>query len=110
MKNFVQPGNVVTIPAPADVTSGKLVVVGSLVGVAQKAALSGADLPLLTEGVVEYAKTSALAIAVGDKLYFDSAANVVNKTSSGNTLVGVAIAVSANPSPKATFRLGPTTV
>lgn len=110
MKNFVQPGDVVTVPAPAAVTSGKIVVIGSLVGVAQKAAANGEDLPLLTEGVVSYAKVSALAIAVGDKVYYDAANDVVNKTASGNTLVGVAVAVSANPSPTAKFKLGATPV
>jgi predicted RecA/RadA family phage recombinase len=110
MKNFVQDGDVITVPAPADVTSGKLVVIGSLVGVAQKAAVIGADLPLLTKGVVSYAKTSALAIAIGDKVYYDATNNVVNKTASGNTLVGVAVSVAANPSPRVDFKLGPTTV
>jgi predicted RecA/RadA family phage recombinase len=105
MKNFVQPGHVVTVPAPAAVTSGKLVIIGSLVGAAQKSAAIGEDLPLLTEGVISYAKVSALAIAVGDKLYYDTANDVVN-----NTLVGVAVAVSANPSPTAKFKLGATTV
>ncbi len=110
MKNFVQLGDVVTVPAPAAVTSGKIVVIGSLVGVAQKAAANGEDLPLLTEGVISYAKVSALAIAVGDKVYYDAANDVVNKTASGNTLVGVAVAVSANPSPTAKFKLGATPV
>lgn len=110
MKNFVQPGDVVTVPAPAAVTSGKLVVIGSLVGAAQKSVAIGEDLPLLTEGVISYAKVSALAIAVGDKLYYDAANDVVNKTASGNTLVGVAVAVSANPSPTAKFKLGATPV
>lgn len=110
MKNFVQLGDVITVPAPTTVTSGKLVVIGSLIGVAQKAAANGEDVGLLTEGVISYAKTSALAIAVGDKLYYDAANDVVNKTASGNTLVGVAVAVSANPSPTAKFKLGATTV
>lgn len=110
MKNFVQLGDVITVPAPAPVTSGELVVVGSLIGVAQKAAANGEDVALLTEGVISYAKVSALAIAIGDKLYYDAANDVVNKTASGNTLVGVAVAVSANPSPTAKFKLGATTV
>jgi predicted RecA/RadA family phage recombinase len=110
MKNFVQDGAVITVPAPADVTSGKIVVIGALIGVAQKAAVSGADVPLLTKGVVSYAKTSALAIAIGDKLYYDATNNVVNKTASGNTLVGIAVSVAANPSPRVDLKLGPTTV
>lgn len=110
MKNFVQLGDVITVPAPAAVTSGKLVVIGSLVGVAQKAAGVGEDVALLTEGVISYAKVSALAIAVGDKLYYDAANDVVNKTAEDNTLVGFAVAASADPSPTARFKLGATTV
>ncbi len=110
MKYFVQRGDVVTVPAPANVTSGKLVVISSLIGVAQKDAASGADVPLVTEGVFRYAKVSALAIAVGDKLYYDSTNDQLNKTASGNTLVGIATAVAANPSPTVEFKLGATTV
>lgn len=110
MKNYVQKGDVVTIPAPADVTSGKIVVVGSLIGVTQKAAVSGAPVAIATEGVYEYAKTSALAIAVGDKVYFDATNNLINKTASGNTLVGIAVEAAANPSATVKFKLGATTV
>lgn len=110
MKNYVQRGDVVTVPAPAVVTSGKLVVIGSLVGVAQKDAANGADLPLVTEGVIRYAKVSALAIAVGDKVYYDSTNDQLNKTASGNTLVGIAVAAAANPSATVEFKLGATTV
>jgi|GEM_PF-4444391 len=35
MKNYIQPGDSITVPAPADVKSGDLVVVGDLFGVAQ---------------------------------------------------------------------------
>jgi predicted RecA/RadA family phage recombinase len=110
MKNYDQRGDVITVPAPAAVTSGKLVVIGSLVGIAQKDAASGADVPLVTEGVHRYAKVSALAIAIGDKLYYDATNDQLNKTASGNTLVGVATVVAANPSPTVGFKLGATTV
>jgi predicted RecA/RadA family phage recombinase len=42
MKNYLQAGETVTVTAPADVTSGTLVVVGSLVGVAAFDAASNA--------------------------------------------------------------------
>lgn len=108
MKNFIQEECSITIPAPAAVTSGKLVVVGSLVGICSTDAASGVDVAIATEGVYSYAKTSALAIAVGDKVYYDSANDVLNKTASGNTLVGVAVAAAANPSDTVIFMLKPT--
>jgi predicted RecA/RadA family phage recombinase len=37
------------------------------------------------------AKATALAIAVGDKLYWDDTNTVVNKTASGNTACGFAL-------------------
>jgi hypothetical protein len=37
------------------------------------------------------AKASSLAIGVGDALYWDNTNKVVNKTSSGNTLMGYAL-------------------
>ena len=43
MKNYVQPGNVVTLIAPANVKSGDGVLVGSLFGVAAYDALIGAE-------------------------------------------------------------------
>jgi predicted RecA/RadA family phage recombinase len=48
---------------------------------------------------------SALAIAIGDKVYFDAATGLVNKTASGNTLIGVATSAAANPSGTVNVRL-----
>lgn len=105
MKNYVQDGNVLVVAAPYDVLSGGGALVGSIFGIAQQAALSGADVPLVTTGVVDIAKTSALAIAVGDKVYWDNTNKVVNKTSSGNTLVGVATKAAANPTDTVNIKL-----
>ena len=105
MKNFVQPGDTLTLPAPYDVLSGGGALVGSIFGVAAEDALSGADVDLVVEGVFTLPKTSALAIAIGDHVYWDDTAKVVNKTSGGNTLVGVAVSVAANPSGTVDVRL-----
>lgn len=111
MKNYIQPGDDITVPAPAGGTvSGKLCVIGSLIGVAKTTQLEGEPVTLSTEGVFEYAKTSALAIAIGDKLYYDAANNVLNKTSAGNTLVGIAVEAAANPSATVKVKLGATTI
>lgn len=98
MKNFVQPGVNLTIPAPADVASGGVVISGAIVGIAAGDALSGADVDVVTEGVFTLPKVSALAIVIGDVVYFDAATKLVNKTSSGNTKIGIAVTAAANPS------------
>lgn len=72
MKNFVQEGKTITVTAPAAVTSGQLVVVGSIVGVAAFDAASGAEVEVTVEGVFELPKVATDVIAQGDKLYWDS--------------------------------------
>ena len=104
MRNFVQPGENLTIPAPADVKSGDVVVVGALVGVAAGDALTGADLDVCTVGVYTLPKVSALAISVGDLVYFDAATKLVNKTNT-NPKIGHAVAAAANPSPTVAVKL-----
>lgn len=98
MKNFVQNGDNLTLPAPADTVSGAGVLVGSIFGVAAISALSGTNIDLVTKGVFSMPKVSALAIQIGDKVYWDNTAKLVNKTASGNTLIGVAVSAAANPS------------
>ena len=105
MKTFVQPGRVITLTAPYAVSSGGGALLGSLFGIAASDVASGAVGEFLMEGVVTIAKTSALAIAIGDLLYWDDTAKVVNKTSSGNTKVGVAVTAAANPSATVQIRL-----
>ncbi len=60
----------------------------------------------VVENVVEIAKTSALAIAVGDRVFWDAAAKVVNKTTTGQQCVGVAVEAAANPSATVKIKLG----
>lgn len=105
MKNYVQPGDTVTVAAPYDVASGGGALVGAIFGIAGGDALSGADVQLTRVGVFTHAKTSAQAWTVGAKLYWDNSAKVFTTTSSGNTLVGVAAAAAANPSATGTVLL-----
>jgi len=98
-KNFIEDGDVITVTAPAAVTSGNIVLVGTnLFGVALGAAANGAPVTIMIEGVFSVAKTSALAIAVGDIVYYHSASGLVDKTATGGKSVGVAVAAAANPS------------
>ncbi len=65
MKNFVQPGNTITVIAPSNVTSGSLVIVGSIVGVATADAVTGAPVEISVEGVFTLPKSLGSALAQG---------------------------------------------
>lgn len=90
MKNYIQSGDVMTVPAPAAVSSGDLVIVGSLIGVAQADAASGADVAIVTTGVFELAKTDSQAWTVGAPIYWDVSESEATTVSTDNTLIGVA--------------------
>lgn len=105
MRNYVQRGDTLDIVAAAAVSSGDVVIAGSIIGVANVDAEIGESFALDVVGVFTLPKTSALAISVGDVLYYDAANSVVNKTASGNTKIGVAVTAAANPSPSVNVRL-----
>lgn len=107
MKNFIQDGDVLTLTPAAAVASGVGHLFGTgLFGVATHDVAANAAGEFLTEGVVEIAKTSALAIAVGDRLYWDATNKVVNKTATAQQCVGIAVAAAANPSATVEMKLG----
>ena len=99
MKTFVQDGNTLNLAPSADVAPGAGHLFGpGLFGVALTAAQSGVASSFITEGVVVIAKTDSLAIAVGDRVFWDPAGKCVNKTSAAQVCVGVcveAVAVTA---------------
>lgn len=106
MKNYIQPGESLTIPAPANTVSGAGVNAGVLFGVAQHTALSGADLSIATSGVFELAKTSAQAWTVGAAIYFIPGTGLCTTTATtGNLLIGVAAVAAVNPSATGLVRL-----
>ena len=107
MKNFVQRGDVLTLTPAAAVASGVGYLFGtSLFGVATADVAISTPGEFLVEGVVEIAKTSALAITAGDRLFWDSVNKCVNKTTTAQQCVGIAIADAINPSPTVTMKLG----
>lgn len=107
MRNFVQDGEVLTLTPSSAVASGAGFMFGSgLFGVATSAVAANTAGEFITEGVVEIAKTSALAITVGDRLFWVPGSSVVNTTSTSQVCVGVAVAAAANPSPTVLCKLG----
>lgn len=93
MKNYVEPGNALTVPAPSGgVVSGKPVVIGSLRGFAAATAAEGEDVAIFRRGVFDVDKESGTAWAVGDKVYLKADGSGFNKTATSNVLFGFAAA------------------
>ena len=106
MKNYIQPGDTITVPAPTGgALSGDPVLVGSLFGVAAYTAAEAADLEITTEGVFTLPKAAGATFAIGDKVFFDATAKVVTATASGNKLIGSALLVAGGSDAIARVRL-----
>lgn len=106
MKNYIQPGDVVTLTAPAEITAGTPIANGMLVGVAITDAANEAEVECATRGVFELAKTSAQAWTVGAAIYLiPSTRLVTTATTTGNIFIGTAAAAAANPSATGLVRL-----
>lgn len=107
MKTYIQDGSVLTLTPAADVASGVGYLFGAAIfGVATNPVASGAEGEFITRGVVSIGKTSALAISVGDRLFWDATNKVVNKTSTAQQCVGVAVEAAANPSATVKMKIG----
>lgn len=107
MKNFIKEGDVITLTPGAAVASGVGYLFGAgLFGVAVNDVANGVPGEFLTEGIVTIGKTSALAISVGDRLFWDATNKVVNKTSTAQQCVGVAVEAASNPSPTVAMKIG----
>jgi len=97
--NHIQHGDILSVTAPAALSSGDGVLIGAaLFGIALGDAASGALVEIAREGVWTLPKTSALAISVGDRLFWDATNKVVNKTATSQVCIGIAVSAAANPS------------
>ena len=109
MKNFVQPGDQITVAAPSGgVNSGDGVLIGKLFGIASYSAVAGADVEIRTEGVFDMTAEGAVsgqAFTVGAAVYWDNTNKRVTATSAGNTRIGAAVAAKATSATVARVRL-----
>lgn len=107
MKTYIQSGDRLTLTPGAAVSAGVGYLFGTgLFGVALNDCASGSAGEFVVEGVVEIAKTSALAISVGDRVFWDSVNKVVNKTTTAQQCVGIAVEAAGNPSATVKVKLG----
>lgn len=109
MKNYVQPGNSLTVPAPAGgVVAGQPVAIGSLRGIASTSALEGEDVAITRVGVFDVVKATGAAWAVGDKVYYSAANGNFTKTATDNVLFGFAAAAAVSGAAAGVICLGDT--
>jgi predicted RecA/RadA family phage recombinase len=109
-KNHIQPGRVLTVPAPTGgALSGAPVLIGALFGVAQHDAAQGQNLEILTQEVVELPKATPLAIDLGDRLFWNAGDGVLDKTATAQVCVGVAVLPAASADIVVRVKLGAVT-
>lgn len=105
MKNFVDAGETATLTAPYAVASGGGALVGTLFGVAQGAAASGATVVLSLRGTFDLAKTASQAWTVGAAIYWDDTNKVCTTTVGSNVLIGKALAAVGSGAGETTGRV-----
>lgn len=93
MRNYIQPGHVLGVPAPGPITSGSGVVVGALFGVAAHPAEAGEIVQIHTVGVYALSKIPAEAWAIGDPVYWNETDGLATGIATDNRLIGVAAEV-----------------
>jgi predicted RecA/RadA family phage recombinase len=108
MRNYVQPGGTITVTAPANVSSGDVVVVGALVGVAAFDASQNDQVEITTEGVFTLPKKSTDVVAAGNLLYWDAVNHYLTLTAGTGSkpLAGAAVAAAGNGITTVNMKLG----
>ena len=93
-KNFCQPGDTITLTAPAvtGCKSGDLIIVGAIAGVAAYDAAAGDEVEVTVTGVWALPKASG-QITEGQRVFWDNTTNhnVVNASGAGLFPIGVAV-------------------
>lgn len=109
MRNYVQPGDMITAPAPYDLASGDGCLVGALFGVSSGIVKTGLPAELKTTGVFGL-KAAAPAGTQFAKAYWDNTNKVVTSVASGNTLIGLYTETKAVDATVAVVRLNGTSI
>ena len=109
-KNFIAKGDVIDVIAGGNVASGSLQVVNDVVGVALNDAVSGESYPLALAGVFEVTAETALAMAVGERLFYDSGNGWLDLTAAGQLNVGTCALAKDTSTAVVWCRLGAQTV
>lgn len=90
MRNYVHPGDTLTLPAPYEVNSGDGIQVGAIFGIARTWAIPGEQVEVSTVGVFDMKKSPDQEWTIGDKLYWDDRAREITNVALDNSFIGVA--------------------
>jgi predicted RecA/RadA family phage recombinase len=96
-RNFVQPGDTITLTAPRALASGEGFMVGSIFAVALAAAAIGKPVEARRVGVWDLTKVAGGAWTAGQKLYWDNTAFNVTTVGGTNPSIGAALQAAASP-------------
>ena len=108
MRNFVQDGNTITLPAPSGgVKSGDPILVGSIFGIAAYSAAEAAPVEVSLVGVYDLGKDGT-TLNQGAPAYWDAATSKVTATAVANTLIGSAVVTAGGSATSVRVRLGGT--
>lgn len=105
-QNFIQRGDTLTLPAaPYALAPGDGALVGSIFGVSQNASESGEECVLAVTGVHRLVKVLSDDIDVGDLVWWDDGDKVATVATSGNSLIGIAVAAAGTSDTTVDVRL-----
>jgi predicted RecA/RadA family phage recombinase len=108
MRNFVQEGRTIPLPAPYAVASGAGMLVGSIFAVANSAAAQGEIVEADVQGVFDLLAEGAGSgqdIGFGGLVYWDDTAKRCTKTATNNTKIGAATEPKASSATTVRVRL-----
>ncbi|PZR49613.1 MAG: hypothetical protein DI537_58330 [Stutzerimonas stutzeri] len=106
MKNYIQPGNIVNLTAPAGgLASGQGHLFGALFGIATTAAPEGQKVAVSVDGVFTLPKATGGGLTEGQKVYWDATAKKATATATDNAMIGHAVETAAAGATTATVRL-----
>ncbi len=95
-RNFVQPGETLTLTAPRALSSGDGFMVGGIFAVALATVATGKPVEARRVGVFDLTKAAGAAWTPGQKLYWDNTAFNVTSTPGSNALIGAATQAAAS--------------
>jgi len=95
MRNYVQPGDTVTVQTTSAVVSGQPVLIGDLFGVAVADAAANTPFELQVSGVVTLRKAAG-TVNPGVRVFWDNTAQRVTTTATGNRCIGHHVGLTAN--------------
>jgi predicted RecA/RadA family phage recombinase len=91
MQNYISKGDTLTLVAPSAVNSGDGIIINGLFVVAAADIASGEKGAFIAEGVVELAKDTATAFALGEAVEWETAGSKLVAAAAGNLDAGYCV-------------------